>query len=79
MSNLMKYLEQAVRNQASDLFLIAGGPVSIKAEGHISPIREEKLLPPDTQELITEIYSMANRSMDLYQKTGDDDFSFAVP
>lgn len=79
MSNLLKYLEQAVRNQASDLFLIAGGPVSIKAEGHISPIREEKLLPPDTQDLITEIYSMANRSMDLYQKTGDDDFSFAVP
>lgn len=79
MSELMNYLEQAVHAEASDLFLIAGGPVSLKKEGHIFPIGEARLLPPDTQELIHEIYSLANRSMDIYQSTGDDDFSFAVP
>ncbi len=79
MSDLMKYLEQAVADQASDLFLVAGGPVSAKLEGRICPMRDTKLLPPDTQSLISEIYSMANRSMDIYMNTGDDDFSFSVP
>lgn len=79
MSDLIKYLEQAVTDQASDLFLVAGGPVSMKLEGHICPIKETRLLPPDTQALISEIYEMADRSMDMYMNTGDDDFSFAVP
>ncbi len=79
MSDLMHYLKQAVADQASDLFLVAGGPVSEKLEGHIRPISDTRLLPPDTKALITEIYAMAERSMDIYTNTGDDDFSFAVP
>lgn len=79
MSELMKYLEQAVAEQASDLFLVAGGSVSIKKEGRLSPISESKLLPQDTASLINEIYTLAKRSMDTYTATGDDDFSFAVP
>ena len=78
MSNLMNYLEQAVASQASDIFFVAGGPVSIKIEGHLHPVGDKKLLPPDTQTLITEIYSSAGRSMDIYMNTGDDDFSFTV-
>ncbi len=79
MSDLKKYLEQAVADQASDLFFVAGGPVSEKLEGHIHPISDTRLLPPDTQALLTEIYAMANRPMDIYKNTGDDDFSFSVP
>ncbi|MBP3701954.1 MAG: PilT/PilU family type 4a pilus ATPase [Lachnospiraceae bacterium] len=78
MSNLIQYLEQAVSSGASDLFLVAGGPVSVKLEGHIRPLAEAKLLPPDTTEFISQIYAMANRPMELYHQTGDDDFSFAV-
>lgn len=78
MSDLIKYLEQAVTDQASDLFLVAGGPVSMKLEGRICPISETRLLPPDTQALISEIYELAERPMDIYMNTGDDDFSFAV-
>lgn len=78
MSELMTYLNRAVTDQASDIFLVAGGPVSLKLEGRICPIDEKRLLPPDTQKLITQIYSLANRSMDVFEKTGDDDFSFAV-
>ena len=62
MSELMKYLEQAVTEQASDLFLVAGGPVSIKKEGHLCPISDSKLLPLDTAALINEIYTLAKRS-----------------
>ena len=79
MADLLKFLEQAVNDQASDLFLVAGGPVSEKLEGRIRPIQETRLLPPDTKELISEIYTLAERSMELYKNTGDDDFSFAVP
>lgn len=78
MSKLIEYLTDAVNAQASDLFFIAGGPVSQKRDGHIYPVNEAKLLPPDTKELIEELYGYAHRSMDQFLKTGDDDFSFSV-
>ena len=52
MSDLKTYLQQAVQMQVSDLFLVAGGTVSVKLDGHLRPLSEEKLLPPDTNELI---------------------------
>lgn len=79
MADLQKYLEQAVVDQASDIFIIAGGPVSEKLEGHIRPIGSKRLLPPDTEELIREIYTLSGRTITRYLETGDDDFSFAVP
>ena len=59
MAELMEYLQRAVADQASDLFIVAGGPVSEKLEGRLCPIGEGRLLPPDTQKLISEIYEMA--------------------
>lgn len=79
MEELLSYLEHVVREQASDLFLVAGGPASQKVEGSIVPISEKKLLPADTEQLIQQIYSQANRSIDMFLQHGDDDFSFAIP
>lgn len=79
MCDLKTYLQQAVQLQVSDLFLVAGGPVSVKLDGHLRPLSEERLLPPDTNGLIREIYELANRPMDAYIKSGDDDFSFSLP
>ena len=79
MSDLSVYLKRAVEDQASDLFFVAGGPVSEKLDGHLRPVSEGKLLPPDTERLITEIYEAAKRPMETLLQTGDDDFSFAVP
>lgn len=73
------YLEQAVAAHASDLFIIAGGTVSMKLDGHLQSISQERLLPPRTKTLITEIYSLADRSMETYLAQGDDDFAFAIP
>jgi len=78
MSELISYLKKAVEAQASDLFLVAGGPVSMKLEGHLLPLGEGRLLPPDTQKYLTEIYELADRSMDGFLQSGDDDFSFSV-
>lgn len=78
MSELKKYLQQAVEAQASDLFLVAGAAPMIKLEGRLRPLGGEKLLPPDTRGLITGMYELAERSMAAYLESGDDDFSFSV-
>ena len=79
MNDLAFYLHTAVEVQASDLFIVAGGPLSMKTEGRLEALTEQKLLPPDTNALITEIYTLANRPMDHYNANGDDDFSFSLP
>ena len=79
MEKIKAYLQRAVDDKAADLFIVAGGPVCEKAEGRLQVIGEERLLPPMTKELISEIYELAGRSIDAYLKDGDDDFSFAVP
>ena len=76
---IIQYLERAVSDQASDVFIVSGAPVSMKLEGHLCPIGEERLLPPKTRDLITQIYTLAERSMDRYLREGDDDFAFAIP
>ena len=70
----MEYLKQVVSDQASDLFLVAGVPASEKLEGRIRPIDDKKLKPADTEQLVSEIYTMAGRPMTHYTSKGDDDF-----
>jgi twitching motility protein PilT len=76
---IIQYLRRAVGDQASDIFIVAGGPVSEKLEGRMRAIGEERLLPPKTEELIGQIYALAERSMEDYLKDMDDDFAFAIP
>ena len=79
MADLLYYLKRAVTDQASDLFIIAGGPVSEKLEKRLSFISEGRVLPAETEDLIKGLYAQAKRSMDHYLEMGDDDFSFSVP
>ena len=73
------YLSYAAENHASDIFIIAGRPLSVKIDGKMS-IFGERLMPEDTDRLIHQIYSMAgNRNIDPFLQTGDDDFSFSIP
>ncbi len=79
MAELVEYLKRAVQDGASDLFLIAGGRVSEKVEKTLCPISEETLMPQEAERLITELYVRANRPIEEYQRTGDDDFSLSLP
>lgn len=79
MTDIMSCLERAVKDQASDLFIVAGGAVNERCEGRIHAIDEEKLFPAQTEEMIRELYTLSKRSIDEYIAHGDDDFSFAVP
>lgn len=78
--NITEILQKAVAEKASDIFIVAGLPVSLRKNGIISRLDETRLLPPDTEELISQIYSMTgNRELAIVSDGGDDDFSFAVP
>lgn len=79
MSELMTYLSRAAGDHASDLFLVAGGTVKMKLDGRLVSISEQRILPADSENLIREMYALANRPMDSYLEKGDDDFSFALP
>ena len=73
-------LENAVRSGASDIFIVAGLPASIRLNGTVVRLNEERLLPGHTGSILSEIYELAApRSMDTLDGTGDDDFSFAIP
>ena len=76
---VLDYLKKAVEEGASDIFFLAGSPATAKIEGRIVRIGEERLLPNHTKELIGQIYEVAKRSTEYFEKSGDDDFSFAVP
>ena len=79
MTGIIEYLKRAVKANASDLFIVAGCPVSLKQDGTIDPADETKLLPPQTEQLISGLYTLAGRSMAGYMETHHDNFSFAVP
>lgn len=72
-------LEGAVKEGASDIFIVAGLPVSWRANGKIDHMDSAKLMPSQTEQYIREIYTLAGgRSVERLEKQGDDDFSFAV-
>lgn len=76
---LVEILTHAVERGASDILLIPGLPAAYKISGVIT--REgDRLLPDALEALVREAYALSgNRSMDRLERTGDDDFSFAVP
>ena len=77
--NARAMLEQAVAENASDIFLVAGRPLSLRKNGVLSMENEERLLPDDTAAFLKEIYELAdNRDMRSLLSHGDDDFSFAI-
>ena len=78
--NARAMLEQAVAENASDIFLVAGRPLSLRKNGALSLENEERLLPDDTAAFLKEIYELAdNRDIKPLLDHGDDDFSFAIP
>lgn len=79
MTDWLDYLKAAVEHEASDVFFVAGKSACEKIEGHIRPMSDERLMPADTEKIITEMYAAAQRSMESFLQRGDDDFSFAIP
>ena len=78
--NVIDFLKQATELGVSDLFIVAGRPLSCKKDGRIMTFGEDRVMPAQTDSLIREIYQLASgRDISHFLRKGDDDFSFAVP
>ena len=57
--DLKECLQQAINAHASDVFIIAGLPVSLRKNNVICQFSDEKLLPADTENILSDIYRYA--------------------
>lgn len=78
MIECLEYLKTAVEHGASDLFFVAGRAVSEKRDGRVLALSEQRLQPGDTRQILEQLYNAADREMEEFLKTGDDDFSFSI-
>ena len=70
-------LSRSIEIGASDVFLIAGVPVTYKCNGRQNRVGE-MLLPDSIRVLVDEIYEISKRERTNLEKGADDDFSFSV-
>ena len=75
--DILHFLQGAVDRRASDIFIIAGLPVTFKVNGQLLHADDGRLTPSDTQALIQGAYALAGRDIAI-SESGDDDFSFAL-
>ena len=76
---IQEYLQEATGKGASDLFIVAGLPLTYKINRKMIRVGD-RLMPEDTRKLIEDIYVIAQeRKIETLEKNGDDDFSFAIP
>ena len=73
-------LKEMIDARASDIFVVAGLPLSYSAHGQIVRLDDKKLFAEDTAEVVSAIYALANRDMAPMMGNGnhDEDFSFAI-
>ena len=75
--NILDILKTAMAKDTSDVFLVAGLPVTYKVKGH--QLREgDRLLPEAINDIVGQIYQVSGRERKLVDQGMDDDFSFAV-
>ena len=77
--DVRKILEEATKREASDIFIIAGRPLTYKSKGIMNTLDDLRMEPKDTFQFVSAIYTLAERNIDDFDRTGDDDFSFAIP
>ena len=76
--DVRKILEEATKREASDIFIIAGRPLTYKSKGIMNTLDDQRMEPKDTFQFVSAIYTLAERNIDDFDRTGDDDFSFAM-
>ena len=78
---LKQLLQQMIELKASDIFIIAGLPLSYQSSGIHVRTDGEPLMPADTERYVRSIYELAGRDISHFENSinHDEDFSFAVP
>ncbi len=74
-------LEKMIEVRASDVFIIAGLPLSYQVSGMHVRTDSPAMKPADTEAAVRSIYDLAHRDINIFSNSinHDDDFSFAVP
>lgn len=77
---LDELLQEMVDARASDLFIVAGLPLSYVVSGRQMRMNSAPLMPKDTEIFVQAIYEISGRSFQnfLDNTNHDDDFSFAL-
>ena len=80
-TDVRAFLEQMVAAQASDIFVIAGRPLTFSAKGALKTINDITLRPEEAKEIVADIYALAARDFAAMEANvnHDEDFSFAIP
>lgn len=78
---LNELLKSMIEVKASDIFIVAGLPLSYRANGRQVRLDMQGLMPADTEALVKAIYEISGRDMQHFidSHNHDDDFSFAIP
>ena len=78
--NIREILKEMSDKKASDVFIVAGLPITYRKNVMIEDYGTQNLTPTETKSLLEEIYHLANdRDINNVIDDGDDDFSFAIP
>ena len=75
---MQEILQKAIEQDAADIFLVAGLPVTFKCGGRQERSPEGFLRPDDINALVDSVYEISHRSRANLENGIDDDFSFAV-
>ena len=75
---LRDLLQQAIDQEAQDIFLIAGLPVTLKINGHQVRLPGDIMKPDSIEEVVNVIYELSRRDRTNLEKGLDDDFSFSI-
>ena len=76
---LQDILREATLKGASDIFIVAGLPVTYKVKGAQDRADGGIMKPADIDPVIDEIYQAARRQKTILDQGLDDDFSFSIP
>lgn len=78
--NVVEILKEAIRQDASDIFFVAGSPYAFKIQKEVIKQSEQRLMPDDMKDIIQQLYAMAPYcDYEQFARTGDDDYSFSLP
>ena len=75
---ILDILQQAVKADAADVFLVAGLPVTFKCGGRQQRLEGGLLMPEEIKTLVDAVYEISRRDRANLDRGADDDFSFAV-
>ena len=76
--DIQQILDKAINMDASDIFIVAGLPVTYKCHGH--QVRDgERLLPDAIYSLVEDMYNISERDRTNLDRGIDDDFALSVP